>query len=109
MDNGARSGIVSLRAARCTKHMASSIKPGVLDDSLQDGIVTVTTEEAYAMTRRLVKHAGLFVGVSSGANVAAAVKLARKLPPGAVVVTLLCDTGSRYLADAFWNETECYD
>lgn len=87
-----------------TKHMASSIKPGVLDETLQDGVVTVTTEEAYVMTRRLAKRAGLFVGVSSGANVAAALKLAHTLPPGAVVVTLLCDTGSRYLADPFWNE-----
>lgn len=89
-----------------TKHMASSIKPGILDESLQDGVVTVTTEEAYAMTRRLAKRAGLFVGVSSGANVAAALKLARTLPAGAVVTTLLCDTGARYLADPFWNETE---
>lgn len=89
-----------------TKHMASSITPGVLDLSLQDGVVTVTTEEAYAMTRRLALRAGLFVGVSSGANVAAALKLAQGLPRGAVVVTLLCDTGSRYLADPFWNESE---
>ncbi|CNE05271.1 PLP-dependent cysteine synthase family protein [Yersinia kristensenii] len=87
-----------------TKHMASSIKPGILDETLQDGVVTVTTEEAYASTRNLAKHEGLFVGISSGANVAAAVKLARTLPAGSVIVTLLCDTGSRYLTDPFWNE-----
>ena len=46
-----------------------------------------------------------FVGISSGANVAAAARLARTLPAGSVVVTLLCDVGSRYLTDAFWNET----
>jgi len=89
-----------------TKHMASSIKPGILDESLLDGIVTVTTEEAYATTRRLAHRDGIFVGISSGANVAAAAKLARTLPSGSVVVTLLCDTGSRYLADSFWNQTD---
>lgn len=89
-----------------TKHMASSIKPGILDETLQDGVVTVTTEEAYAATRRLAKHEGIFAGISSGANVAAAFRLAQTLPSGSVVVTLLCDTGSRYLADPFWNERE---
>lgn len=89
-----------------TKHMESSIKPGILDETLQDGVITVTTEEAYATTRRLARRAGIFVGVSSGANVAAATKLAATLPADAVVVTLLCDTGSRYLADPFWNETD---
>ncbi|MCS6067983.1 hypothetical protein LNO81_19110 [Klebsiella variicola subsp. variicola] len=43
--------------------------------------------------------------MSSGANVAAAARLARTLPAGSVVVTLLCDVGSRYLTDPFWNET----
>ena len=89
-----------------TKHMASSIRPGILDDTLQDGIITVTTEEAYAATRRLARREGIFVGISSGANVAAAAKLARTLPAGSVLVTLLCDTGSRYLADPFWNEKD---
>ncbi|MCL2894386.1 PLP-dependent cysteine synthase family protein [Brenneria tiliae] len=88
-----------------TKHMASSIKPGILDETLHDGVITVTTEEAYAMTRRLAQREGIFVGVSSGANVAAAVKLKRTLAADAVVVTILCDTGSRYTADPFWNET----
>lgn len=89
-----------------TKHMASSIKPGILDESLFDGVITVTTEEAYATTRKLARHDGIFVGISSGANVAAAAKLARTLPAGSVVVTLLCDGGSRYLTDSFWNETD---
>lgn len=87
-----------------TKHMASSIKPGILDESLQDSVITVTTEEAYATSRRLARHEGLFVGISSGANVAAALQLAATLPAGSVIVTLLCDTGSRYVSDTFWNE-----
>jgi cysteine synthase B len=45
------------------------------------------------------------VGVSAGANVFAALRLARTLPAGSVVVTILCDSGSRYLADGFWEAT----
>jgi cysteine synthase B len=86
-----------------TKHMGSTVKPGILDEGLQDGVVTVTTEESYDMTRRLARENGVFVGISSGANVAAAIKLARDVQPGSVVVTILCDGGSRYLSDAFWG------
>ncbi|MDR0570598.1 MAG: cysteine synthase family protein [Clostridiales Family XIII bacterium] len=86
-----------------TKHMGSTIKPGNLDESLIDGIVTVSTEEAYAMARRLAAAEGLFVGISSGGNVAAALKLAKTLPEGALVATVLCDGGSRYLTDDFWE------
>jgi cysteine synthase B len=86
-----------------TKHMASTIKPGILDESLEDGIVSVTTEEAYAMARRLVREEGIFAGISSGANVAAAMKLAKTVPEGSVIVTILCDSGSRYIFDSFWE------
>jgi cysteine synthase B len=86
-----------------TKHMASTEKPGILDESLQDGVITVSTEEAYAMTRRLALEEGLSVGISSGANVASAIKLSKTLPQGSVVVTILCDSGSRYLSDSFWE------
>lgn len=88
-----------------TKHMGSSIKPGILDETLFDDVISVTTEEAYASARRLARRDGIFVGISSGANVAAAARLVRTLPAGSVVVTLLCDVGSRYLTDPFWNET----
>jgi cysteine synthase B len=86
-----------------TKHMASTHKPGILDESLFDGIVEVTTEAAYAAARRLVREQGLFCGVSSGANVAAALKLAQSVPKNSVIVTILCDTGTRYLSDTFWE------
>jgi cysteine synthase B len=86
-----------------TKHMASTEKPGILDESIQDGIVTVSTEEAYAMTRRLACEEGLFVGISSGANVAAALKLAKTIEPHSVIVTILCDSGARYLSESFWE------
>ena len=86
------------------KHMASVIVPGIYDARLADENVTVSTEEAQAMARRLAREEGLLVGTSSGANVFAAVRLARQLPPRSVVVTILCDTGERYLDEEFWEE-----
>ncbi|MDR1949611.1 MAG: cysteine synthase family protein [Spirochaetaceae bacterium] len=86
-----------------TKYMGSTIKPGFYDETWPDGFMEVNTEQAYAMTRRLAREEGLFVGVSSGANVLAALGLARTLPGGSVVVTLLCDSGSRYLSESFWE------
>ncbi|MDR2487867.1 MAG: cysteine synthase family protein [Clostridiales Family XIII bacterium] len=87
-----------------TKHMASTITPGIYDDTDMDEVLTVGTEEAYGMARRLAAEEGLFVGISSGANVAAALRLAKTLPPDALVVTLLCDGGSRYLTEGFWEQ-----
>ncbi|MDR3365032.1 MAG: cysteine synthase family protein [Clostridiales Family XIII bacterium] len=86
-----------------TKHMASTIRPGILDESLQDDVVYVTTEEAYETTRRLALQEGIFAGISSGANVAAALKIAGAAPAGSVIVTILCDSGARYLSDRFWD------
>ncbi|MDR0764898.1 MAG: cysteine synthase family protein [Synergistaceae bacterium] len=88
------------------KHMKSTIRPGIYDDKMIDDILTVTTEEAYVMTRRLAREEGVFAGISSGANVAAAVSLARRLPRNSLVVTVLCDSGSRYLSDSFWEDGE---
>jgi cysteine synthase B len=86
------------------KHMETAIVPGIYDASLADENVEVATEDAQAMTRRLAREEGLLVGVSSGANVYAALRLARTLPPGAVLVTILCDGGGRYLSEHFWEE-----
>jgi cysteine synthase B len=86
------------------KHMATAIVPGIYDPSLADESVEVATEDAQEMTRRLAREEGLFVGVSSGANVFAALQLAQNLPPGSVVVTILCDGGSKYLSEHFWGE-----
>jgi cysteine synthase B len=86
------------------KHMASAIVPGIYDPALADAQVEVVTEDAQETTRELARKEGLFVGVSSGANVFAALRLARTLPYGSVVVTILCDSGSRYLGDKFWEE-----
>jgi cysteine synthase A len=63
-----------------------------------DDIETVTSDEAMAMARRLAKDEGLFAGTSSGANVVAALRVAERLGPQATVVTILCDSGLRYLS-----------
>jgi cysteine synthase B len=86
------------------KHLPTSRMPGIFDPTLADETVEVETEEAQAMTRRLAREEGLFVGVSSGANVVAALALAGELPPDSVVVTILCDGGERYLSERFWSE-----
>jgi S-sulfo-L-cysteine synthase (O-acetyl-L-serine-dependent) len=85
------------------KHLPTSRMPGIFDPTLADKTVEVATEEAQAMTRRLVREEGLFVGVSSGANVVAALALTRELPPNSVVVTILCDGGERYMSEDFWG------
>ncbi|MGE0472454.1 MAG: cysteine synthase A [Nitrospirales bacterium] len=72
--------------------------PAVLNRKLLDKIMTVTDEEAYQTTKQLAKKEGLLVGISAGANVFAAQKIAESMKPGQHVVTVLCDTGERYLS-----------
>ena len=71
--------------------------PPLFERSLVDEIVPIATADAKAMARRLAREEGLFGGTSSGANVLAAIQLARKLGPGAKVVTLMVDSGLKYL------------
>jgi cysteine synthase B len=80
------------------KHLPTAIVPGIYDDALADDHMTVSTDEALTMARRLANEEGLLVGPSSGANVAAALRLAHTLEAG-LVVTILCDTGTRYLGE----------
>lgn len=74
--------------------------PQILDTAVYTEVVVVSCEDAYAMTRRLAREEGLFVGISSGTNVCAALAVARTLPQGSVVVTILPDGGERYLSTA---------
>jgi cysteine synthase A len=67
-------------------------------EGLADRIERVSTEEAEAMTRRLASEEGLFAGTSTGANVIAALRLAEELASGSTVVTVMCDTGMKYLS-----------
>jgi cysteine synthase A len=72
--------------------------PKVLNRTLLDRVVTVTDDEAYQTAKQLAKKEGLLVGISAGANVFASQKIAEELGPGKNVVTILCDTGERYIS-----------
>jgi S-sulfo-L-cysteine synthase (O-acetyl-L-serine-dependent) len=85
------------------KYMPTAIKPGIYDPSVADEDMAISTEEGYAMTRRLAREEGWLVGVSAGAAVAAALKIARRIRQG-VIVTILCDGGDKYLSERFWDE-----
>ncbi|MFW6069763.1 MAG: PLP-dependent cysteine synthase family protein [bacterium] len=85
------------------KHMPTAIRPGIYDDTLQNDVHTVRTEDAYEMARLLARREGLFLGISAAAAVAAAVDVARTLREG-VVVTVLPDNGYKYLSERFWKE-----
>ena len=86
------------------KHLETAIVPGIYDAKVADQNVEVATEDAQAMTRRLAREEGLFVGVSAGANVFAALRMAKELKENAVIVTILCDGGGKYLNESFWDE-----
>jgi cysteine synthase len=72
--------------------------PRDLDVSILNGIVTVRSDEAIAMARRLAREEGIFCGISSGANVTAAIKLAGRHPEMKRIVTMICDSGQRYFS-----------
>jgi S-sulfo-L-cysteine synthase (O-acetyl-L-serine-dependent) len=89
------------------KHMASSIKPGIYDATVPDEILPVTTDEGWDMTDRLGAEEGLHVGHSTGANVAGAVKLAKRLVSEkreGCIVAIACDRGDRYFAPMKWEK-----
>jgi cysteine synthase A len=78
--------------------------PPLWDPTLVDGIEPVATDDAKQMTRRLAREEALFAGTSSGANVVAAIRVAERLGPGATVVTLMADSGLKYLdTDVYRN------
>ncbi len=80
--------------------------PPLWDPSDAQEIATVSTADAVAMTRRLAREEGLFAGTSSGANVVAALDVARRLGPGHTVVTLLVDSGLKYLTTEVYRHAE---
>jgi cysteine synthase B len=84
------------------KHMATALVPGIYDPDLADEQIEVPTEDAYRLTRRLAREEGLFVGPSSGAALAAALRVASSIDRG-VIVTVFPDGGDRYLSESFWN------
>jgi S-sulfo-L-cysteine synthase (O-acetyl-L-serine-dependent) len=85
------------------KHMASAQRPGIFDPALPDRIEEVATETAYEMVQKLARLEGLFVGISSGAAAAAALRVASKLEEG-IIVAVFPDSGYKYLSDqALWR------
>jgi cysteine synthase B len=89
-----------------TKHLASTIVPAIYDASLADDKLEISTEAAYAMAKRLAKEQGLLVGVSAAAALVGAVNITESLEKQqpAVIVTILADSGTRYLSERFWDE-----
>jgi cysteine synthase B len=85
------------------KHMETAIVPGIYDAALADEQSQVSTEAAHAMTRRLAREEGLFVGISAGAAAVAALRVAEQLDYG-TVVTLFPDAGYKYVSERFWSE-----
>lgn len=85
------------------KHLPTAIVPGIYDGNLSDKMIEVSTTESYEMVKRLLREEGLFVGISSGAALAASLKLARELE-SAVIVTVFPDDGQKYLSEKFWDE-----
>lgn len=77
--------------------------PPVLDRTIFDDNIPVTDEESVQAARALAQHEGLFVGISSGGSMAAALKLAEKAEPGSVILAMLADTGERYLSTVLFE------
>jgi S-sulfo-L-cysteine synthase (O-acetyl-L-serine-dependent) len=89
------------------KHMATAIVPGIYDPALADADVGISTEESYAMVRRLAREEGLLVGISSGTAAVGALRVACELADRgdrAIIVTIFPDSGDRYLSERFWDE-----
>jgi cysteine synthase B len=90
------------------KHMATAIVPKIYDASLADQNLEISTEDSYAMARQMSRKAGLLVGISAAAAVVGCLKIARDLQlkrnQEAVIVTMLCDSGDKYLSERFWTE-----
>src|SRR6202049_1221533 len=90
------------------KHMASAIIPKIYDSPLAARDLSLPTEEAYEMAKRLAREVGVLVGISAAAAVVGCLKIAEGLrwkeAEQVVIVTILCDSGDKYLSERFWTE-----
>jgi len=84
------------------KHMETAIVPGIYDPSLADQDMRVSTEDAYTMVRRLAREEGLLVGISGGAALAGALRIAATAR-NAVIVTIFPDSADKYMSERFWQ------
>jgi len=99
----------SLHGLEGLKHLPSSIVPAIWSpDGIVDDTIWMPTDEGWEVSEQLVHDEGLFVGHSSGGNVAAALRVAKTSGPGDVVVTVLCDRGDRYFAPLAWDRAHVY-
>ena len=87
------------------KHMPTAIVPKIYDPHVADEDLAISTEDAHAMVRRLTREEGLLAGISAGAAVVAALKVAKQARRG-VIVTVFPDSGDKYLSERFWDESE---
>ena len=85
------------------KHMESAIVPPIYDPTVADENRRASTEAAYEMVKRVAREEGALIGISSGAAIATALKVAREIERG-VVVTILCDGADKYLSESFWED-----
>ena len=92
------------------KHMASALVPGIYQPAVADEQVEVGTEDAHRTVLRTARDEGLLIGVSSGANLYAALEVGKRLKAAgqtdAVVVTIFCDSAAKYLSESFWTEMD---
>ena len=95
------------------KHLETAIVPGIYDPTLADANLAISTEDAYAMARRLAREEGLLVGVSAAAAVVGSLRVAEAIlrdaeqrgeEPHAVIVTILCDSADKYLSERFLDD-----
>ncbi|GAA5511534.1 cysteine synthase [Deinococcus carri] len=104
----ARSNVLSggERGEHGFQGMGPGFIPDNLDRSVIDEVIPVWEEDAYPLARRLAREEGIFVGMSSGAMVWAALEVARRLGPGRRVVTIAVDTGARYLTTSLYDDQQ---
>jgi cysteine synthase B len=88
------------------KHMASAMVPKIYDPTVADENIEVATEAAHHFVLRLAREAGLLVGISAGAALAAVLKVAARVPRGSVIVTVFPDGAEKYLSESFWTADE---
>ena len=97
----------TLTSGKSATHLIQGIGagfiPNTLDQGSYDQIIRIKGKDAVRMTKNLAKNLGLFVGISAGANVLASIQLSKTMPPDTKIVTILCDTGERYLSTGIFS------
>jgi cysteine synthase A len=102
-----RNGLEVKPGAHKIQGIGAGFVPAILDLKLLDDVFTVTNDQAFAMARRLPREEGILAGISSGANVHAAVELARRPENhGKTIVTVICSSGERYLSTPLFEHIQ---